>query len=120
MAELPRNFNAALIFLMKICNITNEKLAEKSLVSSKQIQRMRTNQDFNYKTETVIAVCTGLQLYPIISMEMLRMAGITLTNTRRDILYLKIIHECNELLANAGYPNLESVFKSCNSFLKLL
>ena len=75
---------------------------------------MRNEPDYTHKLETVIAICIGLQLYPKISLEMLGLAGISLTNTERDMLYYKIlntrykssIHECNELLSAAGYPVL--------------
>jgi len=111
---MPREFGAALAYLMKWRKMTNEKLAEKSLTHPRTIQRLKNNPSDEYKTETVIAVCIGLNLIPKISLDLLELAGIKLKNTERDILYHKIlsnrykhtIHECNELLIAADYPIL--------------
>jgi len=113
-AQLPRDFGSALSWLIKWRKLSNEKLAEKSLVHAKTIQRLRNNPDPDCKAETVIAICIGLQLYPKISLELLGLAGITLKNSEKDILYFHIlktrykstIHECNELLTAANYPLL--------------
>lgn len=116
-AGLPRDFGGALVSLMKWRKLSNERLAENALMHPKTIQRLRNNREPDYKTETVVAVCIGLQLYPKISLELLNLAGITLKNTEKDILYFHIlktrykstIHECNELLAAANYPILTGI-----------
>jgi DNA-binding Xre family transcriptional regulator len=78
MAKLPRELSKALVMLMKHGNVTNEELAEKSMLSTKQIQRMRNSAGTQFNKETIIAVCVALQLSPMVSLELLRMAGITL------------------------------------------
>jgi len=113
-AQLPRDFGSALSWLIKWRKLSNEKLAEKSLLHPRSIQRIRNEPGYAYRLETVIAICIGLQLYPKISLELLDSAGFALKNSEKDILYFHIlktrykstIHECNELLTTAGYPIL--------------
>jgi DNA-binding Xre family transcriptional regulator len=112
--NLPNGFSAALIWLMEQRDITEERLAETARVSSKTIQRMRTNAVKEYEPGTVVAVCVGLQLFPRISYKMLDKAGIAIRDTERDYLYSHIldtlykspIYECNKLLEAANYPPL--------------
>ena len=112
--KLPRAFGPSLASLMKWRKITNEKLAEKTLMSSRTIQRMRGKSDQNHEPGTVIAVCIGLQLFPRISHDMLSKAGIALRETERDYIYSLIIntlykstvHECNKLLTDAKHQPL--------------
>lgn len=104
--KLPNPFGQALAWLMKWRKTTNERLAEATLMSSRTIQRMRTNPEPNYEAGTVVAVCVGLQLFPHISHKMLAKAGIKLKDTKKDIYYSIFInthykssvHECNQLL----------------------
>ena len=112
--KLPRSFGDAIVSLMNWRKITNEKLAEKTLMSAKTIQRMRNNPNPDREPGKVVAVCVGLQLFPRISQELLNIAGIVLRNTETDNLYSVIIgrfykstiQECNELMLAANLPPL--------------
>ena len=78
MESLPATFHQSLIELMKWRGITNEQLAEKSLLNPKTIQRMRTDPDQRSDLETIIAICIGLQLPPYISNSLIGKAGLKL------------------------------------------
>ena len=112
--SLPRNFAPALVTLMKWRGMTNDMLAERTYMSYRTIQRMRTDETANHEPRKVIAVCVGLRLPPYISREMLALAGITFKNTELDYLYSRIIEqffnrdirECNHLLIAANFPPL--------------
>lgn len=114
MESLPATFHQALVALMKWRGMTNEQLAEKALISSKTIQRMRNDPDHKNDLETVIAVCIGLQLPPYISDPFIEKAGLKLKVGEKGITYAHLlttlyqnpIHEFNEYLEVAGYPPL--------------
>ena len=55
--ELPAQFGAALIYLMEWVEISEETLAEKALVSTKLVQRLRTNPSYPKNVDCVVAVC---------------------------------------------------------------
>ena len=83
-----------------------EHLAEESLVSAKTIQRMRTNDAYDAKLETVVAVCIGMKLEPVLSTDMVKKAGLAFKIDETHIVYQMLlnshyqssIHECNEIL----------------------
>ena len=114
MEKLPATFQQSLIMLMKWRGMTTEQLAEKSLLSSKTIQRMRTDPNQKNDLNTVIAVCFGLQLHPHISEALIEKAGYKLKaglqgTTYAHLLatrYRSTIYEVNEYLEVAGYPPL--------------
>jgi len=110
--NLPRKFSLALAYLMDWRKTTNEGLAESTLMSSRTIQRMKSEPGASHKLGTIVAVCVGLKLFPSVSNVLLEMANINLINF--DAVYTQIIcsfykssiHECNELLAIADLPPL--------------
>jgi DNA-binding Xre family transcriptional regulator len=114
MEILPPTFHQSLIRLMAWRGVTNEALAEKSLLSPKTIQRMRTDPDYKCDMDTVVAVCFGLQLPPYISNSLIEKAGLKIRVGEKGITYSHLlatqykntIHEVNEYLEVAGYPRL--------------
>ena len=114
MEDLPATFHHALIKLMEWRGVTNEQLAEKSLLSSKTIQRMRTNPNYKCELETVVAVCFGLQLHPYISNSLIEKAGLKIKVGEKSITYAHLlatqyqstIHEVNNYLEIVGYSHL--------------
>ena len=93
--------------LMKWVNISEKKLSDKSEVSEKTIQRIRTGQSTSPSLETMVALCIGLELPYKISLLFIEKAGLKLIcNTEEKMLYnffLKDgcnfdIYECDELL----------------------
>jgi DNA-binding XRE family transcriptional regulator len=112
---LPTTFGDALVSHMKRLNITEEELAQKSLVSPKTIQRMRNEFDYNPKLGTVIAICIGLQLPPPLSMDMVAKSGHSFRpGDQKHIIYQMLlmtkyqssIYECNEILLACDYKTL--------------
>lgn len=107
---LPIGFPGTLDALIKWRNVTEESLAEASALSTKTIQRLRHYEpDKEVSLETVIQLCIGLQLHPILSCYLLRAAGKSFMTSNLHIAYQLIlstcyeqsIHECNELLTPA-------------------
>ena len=94
--------------------MTNERLAELSLLSSKTIQRLRADPDHNCDLDTAAALCFGLQLHPHISEYLIEKAGHKLKVGQKGVTYAHLlatrykcsIHEVNEYLEIAGYPPL--------------
>jgi len=103
---LPPTFPGTLLHHMKRLGITVDVLAEKSLVSTKTIQRMRSNAKNDANLPTVVAVCIGLQLSPILSADMVRKSGNVFIIDEEHIIYQMLlnshyqnsIYECNEIL----------------------
>jgi hypothetical protein len=112
--KLPGSFCDSLKMLMEWRGITVERIAEKSLLSPKTIQRMRKDRDHIWKIETIAAVCVGLQLPSYISATLIEKAGLTTKVGEKGITlahllathYKKSIYEINEYLEIAGYPPL--------------
>lgn len=106
MRSLPAAFSDTLIAHMDRLKITVEKLEEKSLVNARTIQRMRNDERYQPKLGTIVAVCIGLQLSPVLSADMIRKSGNTFRATEEHIIYQMLlnsyyqnsIYECNEIL----------------------
>ncbi len=106
MRSLPATFSDTLVAHMNRLNFTVEFLEEKSLINAKTIQRMRNNEKHDTKLPTVVAICIGLQLNPILSADMLKKAGHTFRIDEEHVTYQMLlasyyqnsIYECNEIL----------------------
>jgi len=114
----PGEFGYSLKALMKWSEVTVEQLAEKSLISTKTLQRMRNASDYQTTIGTVIALCVGMQLPPPISRKFLDTAGFTIRYSSEEQMiyefiidgyYMHSIHECNELLTSNGFKELTGV-----------
>jgi hypothetical protein len=120
MAELPGSFGKSLVMIMKWRKVTVEKLGELALLDPRMIQRMRTDENQTWSVRKLVALSIGLKLPPDMSLPLIEKAGISFKHgvkgseeliTLRLILtayYKSTIHECNDLLADAGYPPLSS------------
>jgi DNA-binding Xre family transcriptional regulator len=120
MADLPGSFGKSLVMIMKAKKITVEKLAELSQIDPKMIQRMRTDENQVWSIRKLVALCIGLKLPPDMSIPLIEKAGAGFKHgvkngeeqiTLRHILmtrYNSTIYECNDLLAEAGFPPLSS------------
>jgi len=111
------NLSKSLIALMEWVGINEVKLSDKSGLSEKTIQRIRTGQRTNPTLSTIIALCIGLELPYDVSVIFIEKAGFKLFgNTPENMLYkffLKDgcnhdIYQCDELLRAKG----------CNGFIK--
>ena len=108
--SLPNNFGDTLIAHMKRKQLTVEQLAERSLISSRQIARYRASHVPKISLSKVVCLCVGLKLHPLFSFDLVAKAGYTLINTTEHTAYKIIltsmtnrsIHECNLCLQQLG------------------
>lgn len=112
LATLPEVFSTSLVKIMKWKGITIEKLAEESHVSSKTIQRLRTKTDYKVSLKTVIALCIGMHLHPLLSRHLIKAAGVSIRYIAREEMlydffvsgyYTHSVEECNEILRAKGF-----------------
>lgn len=103
---LPMNFSGALDALIDWSDMTEEELAEAADMSEKTIQRLRNTEPDNVTIETVMQLCIGMQLPPVLSNCLLRASGKSFMMTEQHIMYqfllnacyYKSIFECNDML----------------------
>lgn len=112
--ELPNNFPQMLDKLIAFNGVKEEDLAAASNLSEKTIQRLRHHDQKRIELETVIQLCLGLHLHPILSEYLLRAAGQQFMDTNLHNMYKLLIfsyyeysvEECNVLLETQKYPTL--------------
>jgi len=118
MQDLEDSFGKSLAVLIKWRGLTNESLAEKALLEPMMIQRMRNDYNQAWNLGKVVALCVGLQLPPYMSLPLITKAGLSFKGGNEEHLiyqhilttrYNSTIYECNELLAEAGYPPLSGI-----------
>ena len=112
---LPSSFADTFISHMQRLKCSDELLAEKSLIATKTIQRMRYHFRYKPKLETIIAICIGLELHPRLSMDLIQKSGHLFQPCNEEhiiyqmLLYRKYqcsIYECNEILRANGIKPL--------------
>ena len=105
------HFGNTLVSLMEWSGVSEYELSEHSHISNKTIQRLRNTAVCTSEKRTLVALCIGMQLPPVVSRCFLQVAGITLGCTSaEDIAYDHIlsgyyrsgIAACNALLTGAG------------------
>lgn len=115
----PMEFPAALHYLMKDQKMTVEHLEETSLISTRTIIRLSNDPNYGVTREHIVALSVGLTLPPIISVELLRKAGLAMKNTTLHNTYLMILYEMysstielvNDFLASLGIAPLTKLAK---------
>ena len=109
--QLPATFDDTLVAHMKRLGLSEERLAERSGLSSKTVQRCRNTQGRMLPTRTVVAICVGLQLPPVLCRDLVLKSGVHFRpGIDEDIAYQMIIdsmtassiYECNEFLDTIG------------------
>ncbi|MGE5417505.1 MAG: hypothetical protein ACM3UZ_12280 [Acidobacteriota bacterium] len=114
MRSLPATLSGTFVAHMDRLKITVEELEEKSLINTKTIQRIRNDERYQPKLTTVVALCIGLQLSPILSNDMITKAGMSFRVTEEHIIYQMLLHsyyrnsiyECNEILMANNFKPL--------------
>lgn len=112
--SLPNNFSQMLDKLIESKGMTEEDLAESSRLSVKTIQRLRNHEPKSVTLETVLQLCIGLHLHPILSEYLLRAAGQHFMDTKLHTMYKFLLYTCyeypvetcNDLLESQGLPVL--------------
>jgi len=111
MGTLTDSFGDSLKKLMTWRGVTVEALAERALVNTRMIERMRADENRTWDILKVSALCIGLQLPPYMSLPLIKKAGLAFRAGEEQYTYQHIlttrytsnIRECNELLAEAGF-----------------
>lgn len=106
---LPGSFGATLEAHMQRRGMTQEQLAEGSLITDRRIRTYCLN-DQMIPLPRVVALCIGLKLHPILSLDLVRKAGYLFNQTPEHVAYQMIlvamthnsIYECNEYLKTLG------------------
>ena len=117
-AKLPASFCEALKMTMKWAEVTVEGLAESALLSARTIQRMRNEPAYIPELKTIIAICIGMHLHPIISRHLIDTAGYAFRYILEEHMmydffissyYTHSVAECNELLNARGFADLSGL-----------
>lgn len=104
--KLPMNFSGALDALIVWSDMTEEELAEAADMSEKTIQRLRNSEPDNVTIETVVQLCIGMKLPPVLSGCLLKASGKNFMMTEQHLMYqfllnscyCKSIYDCNDML----------------------
>ncbi len=116
MKKLPGGFGETLKVHMERQGVTGEELSVRSLVSSKQVQRMLNEDKYSGKLKAVIAVSIILKLDPQLTFDLIEKAGFKFSASKEHM-FLKLmiescsnstIYECNRMLHSIGYKALTS------------
>ncbi len=107
---LPASFPETLVSHMSRKGISSEQLAENTLLSSSSISRCRRGCYPSLSIATVVSLCIGLHLHPVLSMDMIRKAGFCFNNSYEHTVYQMLllsmtnssIYECNDYLIHMG------------------
>lgn len=104
--KLPMNFSSTLDAIIGWSEMTEEELAEAADMSEKTIQRLRNSEPDNVSIETVVQLCIGMKLPPVLSGWKLRASGKNFMMTEQHVMYQFLlnscyymsINECNDML----------------------
>lgn len=98
--KLPMNFSGALDALIGWSEMTEEELAEAADMSEKTIQRLRNSEPDNVSIETVVQLCIGMKLPPVLSGCLIRASGKNFMMTEQHIMYQFLLNSCYHLSIN--------------------
>ena len=112
--KLPMNFSGSLDALIGWAEMTEEELAEAADMSEKTIQRLRNTEPDNVTIETVMQLCIGMKLAPVLSACLLKASGKSFMMTEQHIMYQFLLNscyhmsifDCNEMLTAQGLKPL--------------
>ncbi len=113
--KLPGTFGDTLAMLMEMYDITEEQLEGTSLISVKTIQRMRGDYGYRPKFKTIVAICIGMHLHPMLSENLISKSSTQpISCFEEDVAYKfilnccwkKSIYEVNEELRVAGIKEI--------------
>jgi transcriptional regulator with XRE-family HTH domain len=89
--NLPRSFPKALCSVMELAGMTIEELEWASKVSSRTISRYRTGETKSYSEDKIVAMCVAMRLPPWLSRELVKAAGLGLSETPHQRLCMMIL-----------------------------
>lgn len=115
MANFPNDLGETLKLLMKWREIKVDKLSEDSQLDVASISRIRSGARENPTLKTIIALCVGMKLPPMLSHKLIENAGYTLRYSNKEQMLYEIIlggcgslniYDCNKLLVREGFEPL--------------
>lgn len=113
LAEVPSSFCGTLDYHIKRRGYTNEKMEERTGISSRMIQDYRNKKDAKPTLQSVLALCIGLNLHPSFSYDLISKAGHNVMIASEEFLiyrylidnhHMENIFMWNEKLQDAGIP----------------
>lgn len=113
LAEVPSAFCGTLDYHVKRRGYTNEKLEERTGISSRMIQDYRNKKNAKPTMQSVLALCIGLNLQPAFSYDLIGKAGYNIMTANEECLVYRYLIEnhhmeniimWNEKLKDAGIP----------------
>lgn len=113
LAEVPSSFCSTLDYHIKRRKYTNEKLEERTGISSRMLQDYRNKKDAKPTLQSVLALCIGLDLHPSFSYDLIAKAGYNIMTASEEFLvyrylidnhHMENIFMWNEKLRDAGIP----------------
>jgi len=115
--NLPRAFPKTLCYVMDLVDVTIEWLAEASQVSDRTISRYRTGKAKSYSADKIVAMCVAMRLPPWLSRELIKAAGVGLSETPRqrtcmmilDCMYTASVDEVQAVLSSFGEDTLKLI-----------
>lgn len=110
MFGMPRKLSDILKYWIKKKNTTQEALAMDAGISPRTLSRMITDEDYQPKLKTVVAVCIALHLFPMISNYIVDRAGLSFKDNLEgyacqlllNVYYKSSIEECNYFMIRMG------------------
>lgn len=115
LATFPNELGESLKALMKWREISVDKLAEESQLDVASISRIRSGKRDNPTLKSIIALCVGMSLPPLLSHKLIENAGYTLRYSNQEQMLYEIIlggcssitiFDCNKLLIEKGFEPL--------------
>lgn len=113
LAEVPSSFCGTLDYHVKRRGYTNEKMEERTGISSRMIQDYRNKKDAKPTLQSVLALCIGLNLHPSFSYDLINKAGYNIMVANEEYLiyrylidnhHMENIYMWNAKLQDAGIP----------------
>lgn len=115
LSNMPHKFNEAFDSVFAWSGLTEENLAERSYMSARTIQRIRREEGYIPKLSNLVALCIGMQLPPVVSRQLIDLAGYRLLPANQEHLAYDFllsgcstysIEACNDLLSGMGFDSL--------------
>lgn len=111
LADVPSSFYGTLDYHIKRRKYTNEKMEERTGISSRMIQNYRKKKDAKPTLPSVLAMCIGLNLQPSLSYDLIAKAGYNIMIPSEECLiyrylidnhHMENLNMWNEKLQDAG------------------
>lgn len=118
LTTLPATFSGTLSVHISRSGLTIEQLAEICGISEKTIQRYKASDEIECELPTLITLCVGLKLHPILSFDLLSKAGYgSLKSSKKHTAYKMIlltmykcsVEQCNDYLLELGSKPLVGI-----------